>query len=159
MRDPMNAQFCETLHIGGYVMAMCSEPLNVYLELHGLDENLQGRRGCARGYEGTWEIRDGRLYLVGLLGTLKNDNDAKLETFFPGHPAGVLADWYTGPIIEPDAQQLRYVPTRDCIYDCDLFINVERGTVSEAYLSRAGGPKDCQAVVERYGRLFDQGCA
>ena len=143
----MRSQFAEILHIAGYQMAMCCEPLGAQFA-----QAFQGRRGCDRGCEGTWEIQDGRLYLVKLVGTLRSGQRATVATFFPNSPERVLANWYSGPLIEPDSSRSKYIPGSNCVYDCDLFINVEMGLVSEAYLSRAGGPKDHKAAEERYGK-------
>ena len=142
----MPPQFAEILHIAGYQMAMCCEPLGAQFA-----QAFQGRRGCDRGYEGTWALQDGRLYLVKLVGTLRNGREVSVATFFPNSPERVFANWYTGPIIEPDCNMHKYIYGSDCLYDCDLFINVEMGLVAEAYLSRAGGPKDHQAAAQRYG--------
>ena len=142
----MRAQFPEILRIAGYEMAICCEPLGAQFA-----QAFQGRRGCDRGYEGTWELQDGRLYLVKLVGTLRNRREASVATFFPNSPDRVFANWYSGPLIEPDVSQAEYMLGPICVYDCDLFIKIEMGLVSEAYLSRAGGPKDHQAAAERYG--------
>ena len=123
----MPSQFSEVLHIGGYEMAMCCEPLGAYFELAENTPLLQGRRGCMRGYQGTWEIQDGRLYLVELVGTLKDGTAATLATLFPDSPERVFADWYTGPLNEPDVNRTKYIPRVDCIYDCDLFITIDKG--------------------------------
>lgn len=147
----MAAQFSEVLHIGGYQMAMCCEPLDAYLEVEHSTSRLQGWRGCARGYQGTWEIQDNRLYLVELVGTLEDGSEATLATLFPNSPERVFADWHSGPLIEPDVNRTKYVPRGDWIYDCDLFITIDKGEVSDAYVSRAGGPKDTDEVVYRYG--------
>ena len=142
----MTPQFAEILHIAGYEMAMCCEPLGAQFA-----QAFQGRRGCDRGYEGTWELQDGRLYLVKLVGTLRNGREATVATFFPSTPDRVFANWYTGPLIEPDSSRSKYIAGSNCVYDDALFIDIEMGLVAEAYLSRAGGPKDHQAAAERYG--------
>ena len=142
----MTHQFAEILLIDGYDMAMCVEPLGAQFS-----QAFQGRRGCDRGYEGTWELQDGRLYLINLVGTLRNGRAANVATFFPNSPDRVFANWYSGPLIEPDVSRTKHIPGPNCVYDCDLFITIEMGVVTEAYLSRAGGPKDHQAAAERYG--------
>lgn len=142
----MNPQFAEILHIAGYQMAMCCEPLGAQFA-----QAFQGRRACDRGYEGTWELQDGRLYLVKLVGTLRNGQHASVAAFFPHTPDRVFANWYSGPLIEPDVNRTKYIPGPNCVYDCDLFIDIDMGVVAEAYLSHAGGAKDHQAAAERYG--------
>ena len=127
-------------------MVICREPLGAQFA-----QAFLGRRGCDRGYEGTWELQDGRLYLIKLVGTLRNGQRASVATFFPNSPERVFANWYSGRLIEPDINPTKYMTGSNCVYDCDLFIDIEMGLVSEAYLSRAGGPKDHQAAMERYG--------
>ena len=139
-------QFAEIVHIAGYQMAMCCEPLGAQFA-----QAFRPDRGCWRGYQAKWELQDGRLYLVKLAGTLRNGRPASVATFFPNSPDRVLANWYTGPLIAPDCSRIKHIPGPNCVYDCDLFIAIDTGVVSEAYLSRAGGPKDHQAAIERYG--------
>lgn len=130
---------------------MCCEPLGEYLLVADSIPRLQGARGCDRGYQGTWELQDGRLYLVKLVGRLADGSAATLTSLFPNSPERVFADWYTGPLIEPDVNRTKYIPRGGCIYDCDLHINVHKGEVAEAFVSRAGGPKDFDEVAYRYG--------
>jgi hypothetical protein len=101
----MNPQFAEVLRIGGYKMAMCAEPFN-----NQFAQAFVGRGGGARGYQGTWEIREGRLYLIALVGTLKDGAQANLATLFPNSPDGVFAHWYSGPVIEPEGTKRKYIP-------------------------------------------------
>ena len=147
----MTPQFAEILHIAGYQMAMCSEPLGAFFMQIIREPTFELDRGCSRGYQAEWEIQDGRLYLIRLAGTLQSGRQVTVATFFPKTSDRVVANWYTGPLIEPDSSRSKYIPGSNCVYDCDLFINIEMGQVSDAYLSRAGGPKDHHAAVERYG--------
>lgn len=142
----MASQFAETLILGGYEMDMCCLPLG-----GSLAPRFKGWRGCDRAYQRTWEIQEGRLYLIKLVGTLKDGSKATLATLFPETPERVFANWYTGPLIEPDVYRTKYITRGGCIYDCDLYVSVYAGLVSEAYLSRAGGPKDTEEVEWRYG--------
>jgi hypothetical protein len=142
----MTEQFAEIVHYGGYVMSVCAEPLGAQFA-----QAFTPSRGCSRGYKGTWEIREGRLYLIKLVGTLADGSKADIATFFPDAPDGVFANWYSGPLIKPESSPRKYVPDPICTYDCDLFLNADKGVVSEAYLSRAGGHKDYQAAAQRYG--------
>lgn len=54
-----------------------------------------------RGYRGTWAVRGGRLWLVGLdvVGTGKLVPG--MEQVFPGSTGQVLADWFTGEMVCP----------------------------------------------------------
>jgi len=53
---------------------------------------------CWRGYIGTWEIKQGRLFLVGLSG---NYNLGEGEPIF--------ADWFSGEITIPEGEILNYI--------------------------------------------------
>jgi hypothetical protein len=53
---------------------------------------------CWRRYRGTWEIKDGKFYLVRLQGTYKLVGDDPL-----------LADWFTGILRIPRGEELLYV--------------------------------------------------
>lgn len=140
------SQFAEILHINAYQMAMCAAPLGAQFA-----QAFQPDRGCSRGYQAEWKIQDGRLYLIKLAGTLRNGSEATVATFFPNSPDRVFAAWYSGPLVEPDVNRTKYIPGPNCVYDCDLFVTIDKGVVAEAYLSRAGGPKDYAAAAERYG--------
>jgi hypothetical protein len=87
-----------------------------------------------RGYVGQWEISENRLYLVGLEGKLrKGDTKASLETFFPGSPKRVLADWYSGEIRVPQGKLLDYVHGGYAsTYEVDLFLSIKNGVVTKS---------------------------
>ena len=53
---------------------------------------------CWRGYVGTWEVIDDRLYIVGLQGLFDNGDPASLADFFPEQPDRAFAHWYTGTL-------------------------------------------------------------
>jgi len=74
---------------------------------------------CWRGYQGTWEIKDGRFYLVGLRGRFK---------LREGKP--VLADWVSGVLRVPKGKMLQYVHMGFCsVYEQELQIKIENGEV------------------------------
>jgi hypothetical protein len=74
---------------------------------------------CWRGYQGTWEITDGRFYLVALRGRFQ------LE---PGEP--LLADWFTGVIRIPRGEPLQYVHMGfGSVYEEEVHVKIERGVV------------------------------
>jgi hypothetical protein len=106
----MTAQTPERLRFEGEELAMCVEPLNDYFRLAGLEPKFQVRNTANwRGYVGSWEILQERLYLVGLNGSLEDGTRVSLETFFPGFPDRVFAHWYSGTIRAPQGQLLEYV--------------------------------------------------
>lgn len=74
---------------------------------------------CWRGYRGTWEIRDGRFYLVELLGQFR---------LREGGP--VFAEWFSGVLRVPKGEMLHYVHMGfGSIYAEELHIKIENGVV------------------------------
>jgi len=85
---------------------------------------------CWRHYLGTWEIREGRLFLVQLRGLWK------LEGAEP-----LFADWFTGVLKVPQGQMLQYAHFGfETVYEQDLFIEIENGVVVRSWVvdNRAG---------------------
>ncbi|MCL1827665.1 MAG: hypothetical protein FWG20_06430, partial [Candidatus Cloacimonetes bacterium] len=118
----MTDQICEKLLYKGKKHDIDSLPLKPYLSL--LDIHFEDTcSAMIRGYQGQWEITDGKLYLVGFAGGVryehkkveiasyienhqgkvvfstetKKDIEISLKQLFPGHQK-VFADWFTGKI-------------------------------------------------------------
>jgi len=86
----MTAQISEKLLFEGEKHAMCTNPLGDYGALgRGLPKFASNCTALWRGYVGTWEIINDRLYLIELRGDLESGEDANLETVFPGYGVGV----------------------------------------------------------------------
>jgi hypothetical protein len=80
---------------------------------------ILGSTACWRGYQGTWEIKDGRFYLVGLRGRFQLRN---------GTP--VLADWFSGVLRVPKGERLQYVHMGyGSVYEQELHIKIDNGVV------------------------------
>jgi hypothetical protein len=74
---------------------------------------------CWRRYRGTWEIVDGKLYLMHIEG------DPELEAKLPLH-----ADWFTGVLRVPIGEMLLYVHMGfGSVYEREIHIRIERGGV------------------------------
>lgn len=74
---------------------------------------------CWRGYIGSWEIRDGVLYLTRVQGRYEMLGDEPL-----------LADWFSGVLRVPRGELLRYVHMGfESVYERDLYVKVEGGRV------------------------------
>ncbi len=86
----MTAQFHERLIWNGEEYGMASEPLELYLRrIKNRIEFVFCNTACWRGYEGTWEIIDDRLYLIDLQGEALvtdmdkyNEEKKKAEEFY-----------------------------------------------------------------------------
>lgn len=96
-------------------------------------EERIGSTGCWRGYVGTWEIADGRLYLVGLRGAFELAHGP------------LFADWYSGVLSVPRGRVLRYVHMGfQTVFEEELLIKVEQGCVVSTL------------TIDNRGREFDE---
>lgn len=78
---------------------------------------------CWRGYVGTWELRDGALYLSGVAGRYR---------VVGAEP--ILADWFSGVIRVPRGDVLRYVHMGfESVYERELFVRIEAGRAVETW--------------------------
>lgn len=74
---------------------------------------------CWRRYQGTWEIRKGRFYLVGLRGRLQIVGDE-----------AIIADWCSGFLLVPTGGVIEYRSLGfNSFYEEVLLIKIERGVV------------------------------
>ena len=144
----MTAQISEILHYQGRKQRMCTEPLGDYFELAGIEPRFEvSCTALWRGYVGEWSVIEGRLYLIGITGTLAGDKPASLETFFPGFPDRVFAHWYSGQVRLPMGQQLEYVHGGyGSTYEQDLLIDFDQGVVSQTTLRHNSLPAQSNAL-------------
>ncbi len=111
----MTAQISEKLLFEGEKHAMCTNPLGDYCALGGeLPRFASNCTALWRGYVGTWEIINDRLYLIELHGELESGQDADLETVFPGYGERVFAHWYSGVIRLPQGNARDWAYDRPC---------------------------------------------
>ena len=137
----MTAQIAERLHFEGREVAMCVEPLHDFFELSGQQQPKFAFDNTAlwRRYVGTWEIREGRLYLIALSGTLEDGSIANVATIFPDFPERVFAHWYSGTLRLPQGKLLRYVHLGyGSVYEADLQIAIEKGVVTQSRVNSNG---------------------
>ena len=148
----MTAQISEQLRYKGENHSMCSEPLSMYFSLAEIEPNFEFNcTALWRGYVGTWEINDDRLYLVKLTGSLKDGTEVILATFFPDYPDRVFAHWFSGKIRLPQGKLLEYVHMGyGSVYEEDLFLTVDKGVVIKNEV-RANGKSEDPDAPEGYG--------
>jgi hypothetical protein len=128
----MTAQMSETLLLDGKEFALCSRPLDTYFSITGKKPVFDTTcTALSRGYVGTWEILENRLYLVGISGMRRRAlTPISLEEFFPGFPDRVFAHWYTGKIRVPMGKMLKYRHSGfDSTYESELLMDVLKGKV------------------------------
>lgn len=147
----MTAQFSERLHYNGEDLAMCTNPLSDYFAMGGFNPGFESNcTALWRGYIGSWEIVEDRLYLIGISGTLEGGFDASLTTMFPDFPDRVFAHWYSGTIRIPQGKQLEYVHMGyGSTYERDVLLDLERGIVTKSHL-RHNGKSESETAPEGY---------
>jgi hypothetical protein len=137
----MTAQIPETLLYNGEKLAMCDEPLSLWLKILSDEESPFEEMSSAnwRGYVGTWQIKDNRLYLVDLRGKLKNGAQGSIETFFPGFHDRVFAHWFSGQIRAPPGKLLNYFHMGYASqYEQDVLFLVDRGIIKNVDVRENG---------------------
>ena len=103
----MTAQFSEHLRYNGEDFSMYTNPLGDFFAMGGVNPGFESNcTALWRGYVGSWEIVDNRLYLIGISGTLEGGVEATLATIFPDFPDRVFAHWYSGTIRIPQGNNL-----------------------------------------------------
>ena len=136
----MTAQFAEELLYEGEQTSMCSTPLADYFAAGGRKPEFRRENTALwRGYVGSWEVVDGRLYLVGLRGTLIDGTEAHLESVFPGQHERVFADWFSGTVRIPQGRQVKYVHMGFLsTWERDLLVEFEHGIVRSTQVQHNG---------------------
>jgi hypothetical protein len=133
----------EKLRYRGEHLSMLTTPLKDYFATGGVDPGFAWSfTSLRRGYVGDWSIEGGRLYLVGLEGTLKDGREASVETVFPGAWGKAFAGWFSGTIRVPQGKVVEYVHLGFCSrYESDLLIEIVKGIVQSDHV-RLTAPND-----------------
>ena len=129
----MTAQRTEELYYNDDIYKMASEPLQPYLEsLRNPIEFVYPSTACWRGYCGTWEIKDDKLYLIKLRGFIYERREVDINYVFPGEPI-VFANWFSGEIMLPMGNLLHYIHAGyESVYEQDLFLEFESGLLKSS---------------------------
>lgn len=148
----MTQQMDEELFIDGEPNALFTEPLDSYFCTAGFDPEFDiWCTALWRGYRGTWDITEKRLYLVGLEGRLKDGTDISVSAFFPRQNDRVFAFWYSGILQVPKGRMIESDLMSYRIYENDLFLTVEKGIVVDSNLRHNGIAADPNAEDARFG--------
>ena len=139
----MTAQATEILYYKAEEVALCEEPLREYFELAGIESPFEAPHTALwRGYVGTWEVLDDRLYLIALRGWAKTGNEVGLDFLFPDFPFRVLAHWVNGTKRATRGKQLKYVHAGYAsVYEQDLFLKFNDG-ILESVSVRSNSVED-----------------
>lgn len=140
----MTAQTAENLRYRDEDLRMFTNPLSNYFAIGGNEPLfIAPHTALWRGYVGSWEINNGRLYLVALEGKIEGDIEATLATVFPDFPNRVFAHWYSGVIRIPQGELLRYVHGGYAsTYERDLLLVIENGVVVDEQIRHNRLPAD-----------------
>lgn len=152
----MTAQFPENLIYKDEHLAMCDEPLVMYLEQKCKADYFKPTiTACKRGYIGTWRIVNDKLYLIELEGTLQDGSQASLLDLFSQNPDGVWAEWFSGEVRCPKGKLLNYVHgDYDSVYEHDLFLEFKKGVlVHERLIENGIGDEDAEEEYQVAGYL------
>ena len=148
----MTAQVHEKLIYDGEELSMAFCP-----PLPEKDPRLQERRedemedcdpiifstACWRGYIATWEIKDGKFYLVDIAGRYKLAAEAPL-----------FADWFSGVLRIPQGDILHYAHMGFAtVYEQELLVTIEKGVVVETKVVDNRGRKVPPSIQE-WGNVF-----
>ena len=129
------AQFPDNLIYEGKILGIYSNPLEQYFNKDHPKPIEWMNYTCSalwRGYVATWQIKDNKLYLVKLVeGTCANDApEIPLSKLFPGKKAPIFAEWFTGTLVAPQGERLKYVHMGyQSVYEKELHIEVKNGVV------------------------------
>lgn len=131
----MTIQACEMLLYQGKCWKMYSTPLEAYFEtIMPRPDGLHCHTALERGYVGTWEIVDGKLYLIGLDGyffgrtnSLGQGEALTVEGVFPGAGGRVFADWFSGFLRLPRGRVLAKTMIGFPLHEEELRVCMEHG--------------------------------
>ena len=74
---------------------------------------------CWRGYQGFWEIQNGRFFLRGLRGKFELVGEEPL-----------FADWFSGMLRIPDGELIEYIHMGFAsVYEREIHIKIDQGVV------------------------------
>ncbi len=137
----MTAQIHEELILNGEKtsMAFCPPLPDEHPRIVkvSLDEAMQDSdsilfsTACWRAYQGSWEIRDGRFYLVGLRGTFRLLGEDP-----------IVADWFSGVLRIPKGKVIRYIHMGfGSVFEQEVHVKVEKGVATSSRLVDNRGKK------------------
>jgi len=130
----MTAQAGERLFYKGEETWMAAEPLNQYLQNRNDIKFISPSTACWRGYFGQWEIKDNKLYLIGLKAYLEGYREVDLSYLFPRQKQ-VIADWFSGKIRVPQGEMLDYIHMGYAsLYERDLILEINNGELVNEYV-------------------------
>ena len=125
----MTIQAGDILSYQGKKTTIATEPLKIYLETRSDVSFIYKTTAIVRGYIGTWEIKNKKLFLVSLLGFIENNKQVDLNYLFPNETE-VFANWYSGEIRIPEGKLLKKINLGYAsVFEKDRFLFFKEGVL------------------------------
>ena len=123
----MTIQAGDILSYNGEKTTIATEPLKPYLKTRSDVSFIYKSTALVRGYIGTWEIRNKKLYLISLLGFVDNNEKVDLNYLFP-NKTEVFADWFSGDIRIPEGELLEKINLGYAsVFEKDRILTIKEG--------------------------------
>jgi len=123
----MTIQAGDILSYNGEKTTIAIEPLKPYLETRSDVGFILKSTALVRGYIGTWEIRNKKLYLASLVGFIENNEQVDLNYLFPKQTE-VFANWFSGDIRIPDGKLLEKINLGyESVFEKDRILTFNEG--------------------------------
>ena len=135
----MTIQAREKIYYNGEEKFISSEPLKPFLQSNSDVNFIFKSTALVRGYIGSWKIKDNQLYLVALLGFIKNNKQVDINYLFPKQ-SEVFADWYSDSIIIPEGKLLSKI-NYELLYEKDIILDFEQGKLIGEKIVKNTSPK------------------
>ena len=123
----MTIQAGDILSYSGEKTTIATEPLKPYLETRSDVGFIFKTTALVRGYIGTWEIRNKKLYLASLVGFIENNEQVDLNYLFP-NKTEVFANWFSGDIRIPEGKLLEKINLGyESVFEKDRILTFNKG--------------------------------
>jgi hypothetical protein len=146
----MTAQAGDHIHYQGEELTMATEPLEQYLcRLENRPVFRVFSTACWRGYQASWTVREGKLWLTGLTGYIKDYEMVGMDFLFPDR-SEVFAEWFTGTIRIPHGKLLMYVHMEySSVYENEIFLEFEKGNLIHSHIQdKKNSPLDKDISIQ-----------
>ena len=129
----MTAQVKELITYEGKNVGMKTEPLADYLANQDKIEFSTWSTACLRGYIGTWEIRNKKLFIIDLWFSEDRERDREKKlglSYCFTDKSKVFAEWFSGDIIIPQGKIIKWINIGyQSIFEKDLILNFKNGVL------------------------------
>lgn len=152
----MTAQIMDTIDFAGKVYDIASEPLWPWLNIRR-NRKLRFAKHCSglqRGYRTHWAVEAGNLFLTSFSATDHDGRELTLAILFPEAEERVPAKWFSGAIVCPMGELIRYEHWGyGSVYEYDLILWFIEGHLIEQRINR--NPSASREKVADSGRQSD----